>query len=102
MPKREIISCQKMPLAVYREVESHLKQVLGVRVEILSQSSQDFAYSQSQIEGLLIDYPQNSSHKSPLDTFGDRQKQVEAILAYYAKRHGQWERIEEKVIEEKV
>lgn len=84
MPKRERISCPQMPLAVYREAAAHLQQVLGVKVALLPQSSPTFAYLQSQIAGLAIDYPEDCDR--------DRQQQIEAILAYYAKRHGNWER----------
>lgn len=72
-----------MPLAIYREVAAHLRQVMGVKVELLEQSSSTFAYWQSQIEGLSIAYADNS----------DRQQQIEAILTYYAERHGNWERM---------
>ena len=85
---REKISCPQMSLAIYREVAAHLEQNLGVKIELLPQSSSTFAYEESQIEGLFIDYPHNC----------DRQ-QVEAILAYYAERHGTWERSRSTAIE---
>ncbi|MGK7928018.1 MAG: hypothetical protein AB4290_22725 [Spirulina sp.] len=94
MLKRERISCQKMPLAIYREVAAHLQQVSGISVTLVSQSARDFDYGQSQIEGLCIDYPDDFDLDSPLETLGDRQQQIEAILAYYAKHHGTWERIQ--------
>ncbi|MBP0017618.1 MAG: hypothetical protein J7647_08675 [Cyanobacteria bacterium SBLK] len=89
MPKRERISCPQMPLAVYRETAAHLQQVLGVKVALLPQSSSTFAYLQSQIAGLEIDYPENCDR--------DRQQQIEAILAYYAEHHGAWERQDLKI-----
>ncbi|MEM9539831.1 MAG: hypothetical protein AAGA60_09995 [Cyanobacteria bacterium P01_E01_bin.42] len=85
MPKRERISCPQMPLAVYREAAAHLQQVSGVEVTLVPQSSPTFDYLQSQIAGLTIDYPENCDR--------DRQQQIEAILAYYAERHGSWERV---------
>ena len=72
-----------LPLAVYREIAAHLRQVEGVETELLPQQSQQFDYHQSQIGGLLIRYPENA-------TPACRQR-VEQILAYYKNRYGAWE-----------
>lgn len=74
------ISCIRLPLAIYREIASHLKQIEGVKVNLLPQTSTDFDYLQSQVGGLLIQYP---SHKTLED-------QVKSILAYYETKYGTW------------
>lgn len=81
MPTRERIEVAGLPLAVYRELAAHLRQVEGVsQVEIISQTSQQFDYSQSQVEGLWLDF---SPHLSP-----DSRRRVEQILTYYQSRYG--------------
>ncbi|MDX2213563.1 MAG: hypothetical protein SFY66_09760 [Oculatellaceae cyanobacterium bins.114] len=79
---RYCICCSTLPLAVYREVSAHLRQVTGVDAGLLPQVSQQFDYEQSQIGGLWIEYNQaadvNSRHR------------VEQILNYYGDRYGQW------------
>ncbi len=77
------IRCPGLPLAVYREVAAHLRQVEGVKAVLLPQTSQQFDYNQSQVGGLWIQYG---------DTFeaGSRER-VNQILAYYQKRYGTWE-----------
>jgi len=74
------LSCPGLPLAVYREVAAHLRQVEGVTVEFIAQTATEFDYFHSQIEGFWLSYPQAL------------QAQVEAILQYYAQRHGAWQR----------
>ncbi len=81
-----------MPLAIYREVAAHLAQCLGVQVELLPQSSTTFAYGDSQIEGLSLNYPPDRD--SPAEMLRNPQQQIEAILAYYAQQYGRWERRE--------
>ncbi|MDY7014081.1 MAG: hypothetical protein SVX43_10890 [Cyanobacteriota bacterium] len=78
--QQEQISCPGLPLAVYREVAAHLRQIAGVEVRLIPQSSPHFDYGQSQIETLWVSYPQDSSDR------------LEAILDYYAQRHGSWQR----------
>ena len=72
-----------LPLTVYREVAAHLRQVEGVETGLIPQQSQRFDYSDSQVGGLWIQYP---------DGFDlvDRQR-VDRILAYYGDRYGAWE-----------
>ncbi|HAG84764.1 MAG TPA: hypothetical protein DCL61_27330 [Cyanobacteria bacterium UBA12227] len=72
------ISGSKLPLAVYREVAAHLRQVDGVKVELIPQTSQKFDYNQSQIEGLWIELANPSDVKS--------QERVREILVYYQLR----------------
>jgi hypothetical protein len=78
------VTCQKvefagLPLAVYREIAAHLRQVEGVQVDIVSQSSQQFDYNQSQVEALQLSFAPNL----PLDN----RKIVEQILGYYQNRY---------------
>lgn len=72
-----------LPLAVYREVAAHLRQVNGVEAGLLPQTSQQFDYNQSQVDGLWIQYGET------LDA-GSRER-VNQILAYYQNRYGAWE-----------
>jgi len=69
----------KMPLAVYRELAAHLRQVTGVEVEILPQTSQTFDYQQSQVGSLTVRYLPQSLPSSP--------ERVQQILAYYSQRY---------------
>lgn len=69
-----------MPLAVYREVAAHLRQVQGVGIDLIPQKSKQFDYSQSQISGLWINYA---------DTMESTERErVNQILAYYQNRYG--------------
>lgn len=78
--KQRQIACRGLPLAVYREVVAHLRQVEGVNAGLIPQRSPQFNYHQSQVGGLWIEYAADLSN----------QQQVEAILDYYAQRHGSW------------
>ncbi len=79
MKTKEKVEFTGLPLAVYREVAAHLRQVEGVEVELIPQSSPQFDYNQSQIAGLLISVSPNSDFAS--------QQRVEQILAYYRDRY---------------
>ncbi|EGJ31751.1 MULTISPECIES: hypothetical protein [Moorena] len=77
------ISCPGLPLAVYREVAAHLRQVTGVDADLLPQTSQQFDYNQSQVGGLWIEYAETADK---LET-----ERVKQILSYYQNRYGAWE-----------
>ncbi|WP_315790513.1 hypothetical protein [Fischerella sp. JS2] len=79
METKEKVEFTGLPLAVYREVAAHLRQVEGVAVELIPQSSPQFDYNQSQIAGLWISVSPDSDSMS--------QKRVEQILAYYRSRY---------------
>ena len=79
MQTSEKIEFAGLPLAVYREIAAHLRQVEGVEVNLEPQLSQQFDYNQSQIGGLQI-------IKSNISATGHQQ--VEQILAYYRNRYG--------------
>jgi hypothetical protein len=71
-----------LPLAIYREVAAHLSQVEGVQTELVTQCSQEFDYSLSQIDSLGIHFLEQASTAS--------HQRVEQILAYYGDRYGAW------------
>ena len=81
---RRQLTCPKLPLAVYREVAAHLRQVEGIETGLISQRSQQFDYYQSQVSALWIEYAVN------LDPLSHQR--VEEILDYYAQRFGPWQR----------
>lgn len=67
-----------MPLAVYREVAAHLRQVEGISVGLLPQTASEFDYTQSQVGGLWLE----EVSPSP-----GRGKRLGEILAYYGDRY---------------
>jgi hypothetical protein len=77
------LRCDRLPLAVYCEVVSHLRQVLNVEVGLLPQLSQQFDYMQSQVGGLWIEYTSTANATD--------QERVKQILDYYGDRYGSWE-----------
>lgn len=79
METRERIEFAGLPLAVYREIGAHLRQVEGVEVSLTPQTSQQFDYNQSQINGLWIEYTPNSNLES--------RQRVQQILTYYQNRY---------------
>lgn len=82
-PLRYQIRCPGLPLAVYREVAAHLRQVQGVEAGFIPQTSQTFDYNKSQVGGLWIQYADTSDSVN--------REQVNQILAYYQNRYGAWE-----------
>ncbi len=79
METKEKIEFAGLPLAVYREIAAHLRQVEGVEVDLIPQSSQQFDYNQSQVGGLSLSSRANSSLES--------RQRVNQILAYYQNRY---------------
>ncbi|MFQ4147015.1 hypothetical protein [Chlorogloeopsis sp. ULAP02] len=79
METKEKVEFASLPLAVYREIAAHLRQVEGVEVSLIPQSSQEFDYNQSQISGLWISCPSDSSSQS--------RQRIEQILAYYRSQY---------------
>ncbi|MEM1308511.1 MAG: hypothetical protein AAF892_18055 [Cyanobacteria bacterium P01_D01_bin.71] len=73
----------QLPLAVYREVAAHLRQIDGVSTGLLPQTAKEFDYLQSQAGGLWIRYDAAAEERC--------HPQLEAILTYYGDRYGQWE-----------
>ncbi len=73
----------RLPLAVYREVAAHLRQINGVETGLLPQTAPHFDYLQSQVGGLWIRYAAAAADAC--------HAQVEAVLTYYGDRYGHWE-----------
>jgi hypothetical protein len=80
MDTQEKFEFAGLPLAVYREIAAHLRQVEGVEAALIPQSSQKFDYNQSQIDGLCITWSPNSRPAS--------RQRVQQILAYYHSLYG--------------
>ena len=81
--QKQTIIYPRMPLAIYREIASHLEQVQGVETHLTPQQFQQFDYHQSQIGSLEINYT---------ETFQESDRTlVAAILDYYAQRHGPYQ-----------
>ncbi|GAB1540493.1 hypothetical protein NUACC21_31620 [Scytonema sp. NUACC21] len=79
METKEKIEFAGLPLAVYREIAAHLRQVDGVEVSLIPQTSQEFDYNQSQVSGLCIEYIPSSNLQS--------RQRVQQILTYYQSRY---------------
>lgn len=69
-----------LPLAVYRELAAHLRQVEGVETGLTPQQSQQFDYNQSQVGNLWIEYSEAADEAA--------RQRVEQILQYYRERYG--------------
>ncbi|NJK58173.1 MAG: hypothetical protein HC939_20420 [Pleurocapsa sp. SU_5_0] len=85
---RRQLTCHQLPLAVYREVAAHLRQVEGVETELIMRSiehdpQEKFDYYQSQVAALEINYIEEL-------TAADKQR-VSEILDYYAQRYSSWQ-----------
>lgn len=79
MKTQEKIEFPGLSLAVYREIAAHLRQVEGIEVGLIPQSSLEFNYNQSQIAGLWISGISTSNSES--------QQRVQQILSYYRNRY---------------
>ncbi|MEA5511692.1 hypothetical protein VB715_18110 [Crocosphaera sp. UHCC 0190] len=80
----EQITYPNLPLAIYRELAAHLRQIEGIIIDLIPQQSQQFDYTQSQVDHLQLHYPLNLS--------SDAKQQIDTILNYYAQRYGDYER----------
>ncbi|MFM6137144.1 MAG: hypothetical protein ACKO3K_10430 [Cuspidothrix sp.] len=78
METQEQIEFPGVPLAVYREIAAHLRQLLGVEVGLIPQTSAEFDYNQSQIAGLSISWQS--------DTDEATRERFKQIVAYYHNR----------------
>lgn len=83
VPNVQQLYCPNLPLAVYREVAAHLRQVAGVDAVLLPQQSQTFDYRQSQVGGVQLEYTAEANAAS--------KQRVQQILAYYGDRYGDWQ-----------
>ena len=87
------LTCPQLPLAVYREVAAHVRQVEGIDASPIvrsteSESEAKFDYYQSQIAAIQINYGEAATDKD--------KAQVTEILDYYARRYSPWEEIKSK------
>ena len=85
--KQRQLTCEHLPLGVYREVAAHLRQVEGVNADLIMRSiehdeTETFDYYQSQISFIQIDYAREI-------LLSDRQR-VQEILDYYAQQYYAW------------
>jgi hypothetical protein len=88
--QRERIVYPNLPLAIYREIAAHLRQVIGIQILELPQDDSQFDYTRSQIGGLSISYASDFNEC-------DRAL-IESILNYYGARYGSYERLPITVI----
>lgn len=79
------LTCQGLPLAVYREIVAHLQQIAGIEAGLTPQTSTEFDYRQSQVGHLWI--------RHPSDLAVLKKQRLEQILAYYSDRFGPWQQI---------
>ena len=73
---------ESMPLAIYRELVAHLRQVDSVQTGLVPPEATPFDYRASQIGGLWLRYDDNV-------TQADRDR-TRSILNYYTQRFGDW------------
>lgn len=76
-----------LPLAVYREIAAHLRQVQGVETGLTPQQSPQFDYDRSQVGSLWIQYTETADRAN--------RQMVDRILAYYQQKYGAWEVVPE-------
>jgi hypothetical protein len=88
------ITSPELPLAVYREVAAHLRQISGISTGLIphpvgngedsqTKDRQQFDYSQSQVQGLWLEHSQDIDEVS--------KQRLDDILDYYAQRYRPWE-----------
>jgi hypothetical protein len=94
---RICVKNDRLPLAIYREVATHLAQVPGVTAICLPQMAPEFSYTLSQVGGLAIDLvggsasvEQDADGRPSVVDPHSRLAQVDQILAYYGDRYGAW------------
>lgn len=76
------LRCPGLPLAVYREIASHLSQIDHVTTELLPQDAQQFDYALSQVGWLRIRHPRDLATAD--------QERLQQILDHYGHRFGKW------------
>ena len=82
------LTCPQLPLAVYREIAAHLRQVEGIDAKLIIRSidhdpTEKFDYAQSQVSALQI--------ISEADLTDWAQQQANRILDYYAQVYAPWQ-----------
>ena len=84
---QEKFTFPRLPLAVYRELAAHLRQLLEVETTLVTQEARSFDYLDGQVSGIIITYGQGAVSKT--------RQQVVRILRYSSDRYcgGQMEKI---------
>lgn len=72
MQTQTFVPSQPLSLAAYRELQSHLQQLPGIRVKLLAAQHQQFNYADSQVVGLEICYSDS-----------EIIRQLQSILQHY-------------------
>jgi hypothetical protein len=80
MESQEQIEFAGLPLAIYREIAAHLRQIVGLEVGLIPQTSSEFDYNQSQVSGLRISWTATADEES--------RERLKQIVAYYQTRYG--------------
>ncbi|MFM6182047.1 MAG: hypothetical protein ACKPA8_11200 [Dolichospermum sp.] len=80
METQEKIELPGVPLAVYREIGAHLRQLLGVEVELIPQTSSEFDYNQGQVSGLWLSWQSHPDEET--------REKFKQIIGYYRNRYG--------------
>ncbi|MEL6928116.1 MAG: hypothetical protein AAFO95_05750 [Cyanobacteria bacterium J06600_6] len=84
------LTSPRLPLAVYREVAAHLRQIAGIETDLIMRSlehdpSAKFDYYQSQVAALQI----SCQTQIPIVD----QERISEILDYYAQRYAPWKNL---------
>ncbi len=72
---QELVFLPGLPLAVYRELAAHLRQLPGVGAEVVMSGPGLFDYQASQVKQLVVHYQAELSQR------------VDQILGYYGDRY---------------
>ncbi len=83
--KEQVYYNSHMPLAVYRELAAQLGLIDGLTVQLLPQTSCQFDYALSQVEGITLKFP-DALPAAAL-------RQIEVVLQHYGDRHGGWQTV---------
>ena len=92
---RVALTCDRLPLATYREIAAHLRALGGIEVELLPQTATTFDYLQSQVGGIALSFsdPPSEAPSGNLTDGSDRDRAAQ-ILSHYAGRFGPWQRLD--------
>lgn len=68
----------ELPLAMYKELATHLSQLDGVSTELIWQDRQDFSYEASQIAGMSV-------------TCTSQLEQLQELVSSILNHYGAWQ-----------
>lgn len=68
----------ELPLAMYKELATHLSQLDGVSTELIWQDRQDFSYKASQIAGMSV-------------TCTSQLEQLQELVSSILNHYGAWQ-----------